>query len=821
MGLRELAATAWQQYLEIDGASAWSDEARSELRTLRDRRAPVESDDAEAIETRVLEDLLPAWAEAHLDGGRGEARPRSEAAAAAATYQRRYGDQLLSSLVAATAGVARDDRRMQLARAHLLFQRARGEYRRRDLPRCRQDALAARDLLAGLDSPLAPWAALTTASCAYLETDLAASETGVSEAGDLARHLAVNSTLLEGQLEWMSALLAHSRGQPVLSLQRYDRALAAFRRARDLPREARLHSLLADLDEYLGRADGAWNEAAQAAAGPLDPRRRYQALSTLTRLASDDGFVRLALRIAAAAAAEAAQAQDADFAADAKIGLAQAQARAGHRQAAITTLRAALREARAITPPVVAAHRAAYAQVALAEILAALDPKAAEALLATSDLRATGELQVTAAQLRAAILRRGGSSAEAEAVLRGAIAASGGERRQFATLSDRDQFFSRRESLYHQLIELLVDRGGAADALDALELWRREALSGGTQKTSPGRSPQRTQRWHGDARESETTFYALLALPRELLVWSVARNGVVLRRYPMTRAEVAKLVAETSRGTRAGQPPTASARVAKLIFGEGIEPQVKRIVIAPDSTFFAMPFAALPSPSGAGPLVARYEIALTPSIGLWAGPTASAELGNGCALIVEGSATGGDSFPELPSLPRLEEEVRAISTRYRCVEVARTPAELRAGVAKSPSLVHYAGHSLASGPSGAAILLADGGQVVPLESTEIETWKLRGAIVVLSSCSGGNGRASPIAGRDSLARAFLAAGARAVVANLWPVDDNAAAALAVELHDRLGHGQAVGTALRDSQQALISARRPPADWAGWMLIGTG
>ena len=78
-----------------------------------------------------------------------------------------------------------------------------------------------------------------------------------------------------------------------------------------------------------------------------------------------------------------------------------------------------------------------------------------------------------------------------------------------------------------------------------------------------------------------------------------------------------------------------------------------------------------------------------------------------------------------------------------------------------------------------------------------------------------------LAGRDGLARALLAAGARSVVANLWPVDDEASFELSRELHTRLSQGESIGPALHESQRALIALERSPAMWGGWRLIGAG
>jgi hypothetical protein len=71
----------------------------------------------------------------------------------------------------------------------------------------------------------------------------------------------------------------------------------------------------------------------------------------------------------------------------------------------------------------------------------------------------------------------------------------------------------------------------------------------------------------------------------------------------------------------------------------------------------------------------------------------------------------------------------------------------------------------------------------------------------------------------SLARAFFQAGAAAVVASLWPLRDDEAAALVGDFYDELARGRSVGAALRGAQRAAIAAGRPAAAWAGLVAMG--
>jgi CHAT domain-containing protein len=104
---------------------------------------------------------------------------------------------------------------------------------------------------------------------------------------------------------------------------------------------------------------------------------------------------------------------------------------------------------------------------------------------------------------------------------------------------------------------------------------------------------------------------------------------------------------------------------------------------------------------------------------------------------------------------------------------------------------------------------------------------LRGTeLVVLSACEAGLGDIRAGEGVYVLRRAFLYAGARAVVATLEVVPDAEARELMRQFYARLGSGAGRADALRDAQRAVLAERRKagaahPFFWATCVLIGDG
>ena len=76
----------------------------------------------------------------------------------------------------------------------------------------------------------------------------------------------------------------------------------------------------------------------------------------------------------------------------------------------------------------------------------------------------------------------------------------------------------------------------------------------------------------------------------------------------------------------------------------------------------------------------------------------------------------------------------------------------------------------------------------------------------------------------NLARAFLTAGARSVVASLWDVDDRSTATLMESFYEHLKGGLTVKEALRQAQLDFIKNygdKAKPNLWAGFEVIGDG
>jgi CHAT domain-containing protein/Tfp pilus assembly protein PilF len=143
-------------------------------------------------------------------------------------------------------------------------------------------------------------------------------------------------------------------------------------------------------------------------------------------------------------------------------------------------------------------------------------------------------------------------------------------------------------------------------------------------------------------------------------------------------------------------------------------------------------------------------------------------------------------------------------------------------------ILHFAVHGITDPkyPERAAlVLLADphAGEDGLLQPREIGALALSADLVVLSACDTAVG---PMVGQEgtlNLARAFLLAGARAVITTLWTVSDATSTALMTRFYENLASGRSVTQALATAKRAVFQRFGPQAapTLAAFHIVGDG
>jgi len=222
-----------------------------------------------------------------------------------------------------------------------------------------------------------------------------------------------------------------------------------------------------------------------------------------------------------------------------------------------------------------------------------------------------------------------------------------------------------------------------------------------------------------------------------------------------------------------------------------------------------VPFHALFD--GQSYLLERFEIAYAPSAKVY-------------SLCQQRFSRGLDKALALsvvdPSIPAVTEEVQAVARHLPHAEVLSDErATMEALRTKAPDcdVLHLACHGMfrSDNPMFSSLKLQDGW----LTAADVLHLDLEGALVTLSACE--SGRSEVFAGDEliGLTRAFLRAGAAALVASLWLVQDETTAWLMEKYYENLRKGVGRAAALRNAQLALGEKYPHPYYWAPFVLIG--
>ena len=189
----------------------------------------------------------------------------------------------------------------------------------------------------------------------------------------------------------------------------------------------------------------------------------------------------------------------------------------------------------------------------------------------------------------------------------------------------------------------------------------------------------------------------------------------------------------------------------------------------------------------------------------------------------------------LQRLPYTRQEADAIlrlagpSGSFKAVDFEASRQTVMSPALGTYRIVHFATHGLLNNQhpelSGIVLSLVDEhGQPQDgfLRLRDIYTLRLGADLVVLSACRTALGKDIRGEGLVGLTRGFMYAGAKAVMASLWDVRDEATAELMTRFYCRLLKGR-VGTAaaLREAQLWMLHEPRwqAPYYWAGFVLQG--
>jgi CHAT domain-containing protein len=326
----------------------------------------------------------------------------------------------------------------------------------------------------------------------------------------------------------------------------------------------------------------------------------------------------------------------------------------------------------------------------------------------------------------------------------------------------------------------------------------------------------------------------------------VTQSGLKIHSLP-GRAEIGKNARTFVTAIRNKSESKASAQA---LYQQVIKPltseDLSSLVVIPDGPLHLIPFGALVDEQGAY-LDTRVTVSAAPSATIYFTLKAYAKRSPasrpflGVAFSAPSGAQAASTKRELSELraanlkplqfgrEEIGEAAKAMGTGSVTLDgSAASEAALKAQPLGDFKVIHLAAHGVSneSEPDRAALVFEPGNQVEDglWQAREIRRTRLNADVVVLSACETGSGLLQGQEGVMNLARAFLTAGAKSVVASLWSVDDRSTATLMEYFYRHLAKGAPVRDAMRHAQLDFIKdfgEKAKPYLWAGFEVIGDG
>ncbi|MEQ8770479.1 MAG: CHAT domain-containing tetratricopeptide repeat protein [Phycisphaerales bacterium] len=333
-----------------------------------------------------------------------------------------------------------------------------------------------------------------------------------------------------------------------------------------------------------------------------------------------------------------------------------------------------------------------------------------------------------------------------------------------------------------------------------------------------------------NALEDHEGLVAFWHVGDQLIAFILRRHGIQTVECPCSPEHLSELVSgalfQIRRGlNRPGAAPSdrkrAGADRALRSLGEAIWDPIEssnalndcpRLTIVPTGPLYAVPFPAVIGRHGS--LVSHYDIAMLPSSELLPVLRGRQAPGDRALLVGVPDRAAPAIIEEIESLAQAVPGAKHLLSDDATWDAVRSESS-------EVAVLHLACHGThhPDAPLASALKLADRW----VTARDIMRLDLPGSVVVLSGCDTGRMDAAFGDEVQGLTRAFVAAGASALITTLWPAHDRATQGLMESLYttaQKAGLGAAsLRSALAQTQRTELHAGVHPALWAHLTFAG--
>jgi CHAT domain-containing protein/tetratricopeptide (TPR) repeat protein len=338
--------------------------------------------------------------------------------------------------------------------------------------------------------------------------------------------------------------------------------------------------------------------------------------------------------------------------------------------------------------------------------------------------------------------------------------------------------------------------------------------------------------------DDETRLLAYHLGTERSFLWSIGKDGYSVHELPPgddieALARETYLTLKSPGGRRVAAADSPSSRLSRMLLAPLADVHEKRLVIVADGALSYVPFGALNHPRRIGePLIEEVEIARLPSASLLRAlreQRSGREFTRWVAIVADPAY--GQSVRPLRESRREATRIAALAPPGGVEMVAGFDARrewIETKDFRGFRALHLATHGVVDDErpelSGIVLALVDENGAPRngfLRLPDIYNLSLPVDLVVLSACETGLGKEVKGEGILGLVRGFMYAGAPAVIASSWKVDDTATSELMTELYRGIFAGKSPAAALREAQVGLrkLPRFRSPYYWAAFELQG--
>ncbi len=395
-------------------------------------------------------------------------------------------------------------------------------------------------------------------------------------------------------------------------------------------------------------------------------------------------------------------------------------------------------------------------------------------------------------------------------------------------------FLTNAARIYDDYVHFLVTRGKTDEALRWADYSRARTLAEALGLPTMGGALDARQ----IARRAGGTLLYYWLGEKQSYLWAITAQKISLFTLPPGK-EIDDAVQRYSETLRVQDVLASADKGGQALFLTLIGPArdfVKKdakVFVIPDGRLNNLNFETLLVSDADAPeprlhyWIEDVTIANASSLRVLAAARTGNEKRNRSLLLVGDSVAPNDEYRELPQAAA---QMKSVASHFSAEDqkiLTREQATPSAYLASGPekfSYIHFVAHGTASrlSPLDSAIVLSkDNAQddSFNLYARVIKDRKLRADLVTISACYSAGERAYSGEGLDGLSWAFLAAGARNVVAALWDVSDASTSQLMDRFYDELNKGASADVALRTAKLSLLRGKvfHSPFYWAPFQL----